>query len=132
LQVGGKQHSRTYDPAYLPSARELSGRQSSESQAHGLYYPPTNPRFQGRRRAPGHSAHPRRPNFLASNGFNGEAAYFTSRGYAWVEVNYRGSTGYGRSYRHAMRQRWGEVDVEDAASCARALASRAGPIRASW
>lgn len=36
-------------------------------------------------------------------------------------VNYRGGTGYGRSYRHAMRGRWGDVDVEDAAGCAKAL-----------
>jgi dipeptidyl aminopeptidase/acylaminoacyl peptidase len=45
--------------------------------------------------------------------FSGEAAYFTSRGYAYATVNYRGSSGYGYSYLDALRHNWGVVDVED-------------------
>ena len=41
-----------------------------------------------------------------------------------MEVNYRGSSGYGKTYRNALRRHWGEVDVEDAAGCARALADQ--------
>lgn len=49
--------------------------------------------------------------------------FFTSRGYAVLQPNYRGSTGYGRTYRNALRGEWGIYDVEDAISGARHLAS---------
>jgi dipeptidyl aminopeptidase/acylaminoacyl peptidase len=49
--------------------------------------------------------------------------FWTSRGFALVDVDYGGSTGYGRAYRERLRGRWGEVDVEDCASAARHLAS---------
>ena len=54
-------------------------------------------------------------------GYNLDTAFFTSRGYGYLAVNYRGSTGYGRSYMLALRQRWGEVDTIDAAEGAKAL-----------
>jgi dipeptidyl aminopeptidase/acylaminoacyl peptidase len=60
-----------------------------------------------------------------------EIAYFTSRGIGVVEVNYGGSTGYGRAYRNRLREQWGVVDVEDCAAVARALADEgtADPAR---
>lgn len=51
-----------------------------------------------------------------------EIAYFTSRGIGVVEVNYGGSTGYGREYRNRLREAWGIVDVEDCEAVAGALA----------
>jgi len=53
-----------------------------------------------------------------------DALYFTTRGYAWLEVNYRGSTGYGRKYRDSLSGRWGEADVEDCVTGAQAMAAR--------
>src|SRR5690606_7177735 len=60
-----------------------------------------------------------------------EIAYFTSRGIGVVEVNYGGSTGYGRAYRNRLREQWGVVDVEDCAAVARSLAAEgeADPAR---
>ncbi len=60
-----------------------------------------------------------------------EKAYFTSRGIGIIDVNYGGSTGYGRSYRERLRMQWGVVNVEDAASAAQALAANgdADPAR---
>ena len=46
--------------------------------------------------------------------FSGDAAWFTSRGYAYAQLNYRGSSGYGYAYQNALKHQWGIVDVEDA------------------
>ena len=60
---------------------------------------------------------------------DGEAEFFTSRGFAVADVDYRGSTGYGRRFRTALNGRWGELDVEDCIAAARALVA-AGRARA--
>jgi dipeptidyl aminopeptidase/acylaminoacyl peptidase len=119
----------TYDPAVLPEAREIQW-QVTDSQSgedvtvYGVYYPPHNPAFTCDGPPPAILHIHGGPTSLSSFSFMPTAAYFTSRGYAFVAVNYRGSTGYGRSYRNALRQRWGEVDVDDTAACARALAEQ--------
>ena len=57
-------------------------------------------------------------------GFDAGIQYWTSRGFAVLDVNYTGSTGYGRSYRNRLRGRWGVVDVADCAAGAQAMADR--------
>lgn len=57
-------------------------------------------------------------------GFDLDTAFFTSRGFAYLVVNYRGSTGYGRSYMTALRKRWGDADTMDAAEGAFAMVAR--------
>ena len=55
-----------------------------------------------------------------------EKAYFTSRGIGVIDVNYGGSTGYGRLYRERLRRQWGVVDVQDAIAAAQWIAQARG------
>ena len=88
---------------------------------HGLYYPPTNSRFTGRGLPPAIVNVHGGPTSQRVANFNADVQFFTSRGWAVLEVNYRGSTGYGRSYMNALKGHWGEYDVEDVVSAAHAL-----------
>ncbi len=93
--------------------------------AHALVYPPTSPDHRG----PDGEAPPLV--VLVHGGPTGSVrtqlqlavAYWTSRGFAVADVDYRGSTGYGRPYRHRLRDGWGVLDVEDCVAVARHLAS---------
>ena len=77
----------------------------------GFYYPPLNSN-QNVKPPLILSVHggPTSANFKT---FNNDAAYFVSRGYAYAQVNYRGSSGYGYAYQDALRHQWGIADVED-------------------
>ena len=101
--------------------------------AHAFYYPPRNPHF----RAPPGALPPLLtlvhggPTAQASPAYSARIQYWTSRGFAVVDVNYGGSTGFGRSYREELNGRWGIVDVEDVVAAARFLGAtgRADPAR---
>ncbi len=124
LQIAARSGAETIDPDSLSTPREISWLSEDGTRVFALYYPPHLPGYTGDGLPPAILNIHGGPTSLASTRFSGESAYFTSRGYAWVEVNYRGSSGYGKTYRNALRQHWGEVDVEDAAGCARALADQ--------
>ena len=91
---------------------------------HGLFYPPTNSRFTGKGLPPAIINIHGGPTSQRVANFNADAQFFATRGWAVVEVNYRGSTGYGRSYMNALKGHWGEYDVEDAVGAARALVEK--------
>jgi dipeptidyl aminopeptidase/acylaminoacyl peptidase len=93
-------------------------------QVHGLYFQPTNPGFTGTGKPPLIVKIHGGPTSQVFNSFNAQAQFFTSRGYAVLEVNYRGSTGYGRAYCNMLRRAWGIYDVQDAVSGARSLCER--------
>ncbi|MFG3341201.1 alpha/beta hydrolase family protein [Glycomyces sp. NPDC048151] len=126
-------HEDKVDPAYLPvpEHRTFTGEDGREIHAH--VYPPRNPGFQGPEgELPPYAVWVHGgPTSHVRAVLDMELAYFTSRGIGVVEVNYGGSTGYGREYRERLRERWGEVDVEDCAAVARALAAEgtADPAR---
>ena len=93
---------------------------------HALYYPPTSAAFTGPSgEAPPAVLHTHSgPTRRALAQFDLEVQFFTTRGYAYLDVNYGGSAGFGRAYRERLRGRWGVVDVDDAAACVRACAER--------
>lgn len=111
-------------PGDLPDPQPVEWDTSDGQKAYGLFSPPNNSRFKGKG-APPLIVHVHGgPTSQSVVAFPRDAHYFTSRGYAWLEVNYRGSSGYGKSYRDALRGNWGKFDVEDAVSGAKSMASR--------
>ncbi|MGA5096223.1 prolyl oligopeptidase family serine peptidase [Streptomyces lavendulocolor] len=132
-RVIGSAHDDSVDPAYYPEPqiRTFTGPDNREIHAH--IYPPHNPD----RIAPDDELPPYvvwahgGPTAHVPLVLDLEIAYFTSRGIGVAEVNYGGSTGYGRSYRDRLREQWGVVDVEDCAAVAEALAAEgtADPAR---
>lgn len=109
---------KAYSPVEPISWQSLDGE-----QVYGLYYPAHNPRFQGQGSPPLIVSIHGGPTSQARASFNPRAQFFATRGFAVLEVNYRGSTGYGRNYWRALNGNWGVYDVEDAVSGARHLAS---------
>ena len=71
------------------------------------------------------------PTAQASSALDLEVQFFTSRGYAVADVDYRGSTGYGRAFRDSLRGRWGVADVEDCVACVEQLGFDRAVIRGS-
>jgi dipeptidyl aminopeptidase/acylaminoacyl peptidase len=112
------------DPAYLSIAETISFPTSHGAEAFGYYYRPCNPEYA----AP---AGELPPLLVMSHGgptgqtnatLNLVIQYWTSRGFAVLDVNYGGSTGYGREYRSRLDGQWGIVDVDDCCNGALALA----------
>ena len=92
--------------------------------AHGLFYPPHHPEHEplpGERPPLLVTCHGG-PTASTSTALNPSLQFWTSRGFAVLDVNYRGSTGYGRSYRRLLDGRWGVADAEDCVAGATALA----------
>jgi dipeptidyl aminopeptidase/acylaminoacyl peptidase len=117
---------RRYLSAPEPIEFPTVGGRERRLTAYGLYYRPRNPRHIG----PGDELPPLvvsshgGPTSAATMAFDLTVQYFTSRGFAWVEVDYGGSTGYGRAYRERLLGQWGVVDVDDCVAAARYLVDR--------
>lgn len=90
-------------------------------EVHGLYYLPQNENFEGIGLPPLLVLVHGGPTSQRWTSFDGQAQFFTSRGWAVLQVNYRGSTGYGREYRDMLKGNWGIYDVQDSVSGARHL-----------
>jgi len=106
---------------YFSNAVPLEWKASDDSVVYGTYYPPSNPGFESEGLPPAIVYIHGGPTSEQPVTYNSERIYFTSRGYAWLDVNYRGSSGFGRSYLQALKHSWGEKDVEDAVGAAHAL-----------
>ena len=114
------------DAAYLPLAEAKTFPRTAVNprEVHAFVYAPRNPDFV----APEGELPPYiafvhgGPTSRVSAAVNPAIAYFTSRGIGVVDVNYGGSTGYGRAYRERLRGQWGVVDVEDTIAAVLGLA----------
>lgn len=114
------------DPAYVSIAESISFSSTDGRTAYALYYPPTNPDFVGPEdeRPPLVVRCHGGPTANASTALDLDIQLFTSRGIAVVDVDFGGSSGYGRAFRRALDGGFGVVDVEDCAAAARSLAER--------
>jgi dipeptidyl aminopeptidase/acylaminoacyl peptidase len=121
------------DPAWFSVPESIDFPTSGGRTAHALYYPPANPEAIP---PPGEAP----PLLVVIHGGPTAAArpmlqlgiqYWTSRGFGVVDVNYGGSTGYGRAYRNQLRGTWGIVDLDDCEAAARWLGAqgRVDPAR---
>ena len=114
------------EPGYISVPEAVSFPSAGGRVAHALLYRPTHASRRGEEGEPPpllvhvHGG----PTSAAYPELNLEVQYFTSRGFAVADVNYGGSTGYGRAYRELLNGNWGVVDVEDCTAMARFLADR--------
>ena len=113
------------DAEYISFPEWISFKTEAGFEAYALYYPPRNAEYLG-------PLHERPPLVVCSHGgptastspaFDLEIQFWTSRGFALLDVDYRGSTGYGRPFRRALEGQWGLADVSDCIRAAQHLAS---------
>jgi dipeptidyl aminopeptidase/acylaminoacyl peptidase len=103
------------DPRYVSLPEPIEFPTQGDRTAHAFFYPPTNPDYAAPpgERPPllviGHGG----PTMHTWTTARWDIQFWTSRGIAVLDVNYGGSTGYGRAYRQRLRGQWGVVDVDD-------------------
>ena len=114
------------DPAYLSIPRAVEFPTENGRTAHAFFYAPHNPHFSGGKdeRPPLLVMIHGGPTAATDSTLNLAKQFWTSRGIAVLDVNYGGSTGYGRAYRDRLKGQWGVVDVDDCVNGARYLVER--------
>ena len=121
-----KAHDLNIDPGFLSTAQPVEFPTEDGKTAHAFFYPPRNTEFAG-------PAGEKPPLLVKSHGGPTGAAstaldlgiqFWTSRGIGVLDVNYGGSTGYGREYRERLNESWGIVDVDDCSNAALHLVAR--------
>lgn len=114
------------EPRYISEARAVTFKGEDGREVHALYYPPANGDFA----APSGETPPLivqvhgGPTSQASAAFSLANQFWTSRGFAVVDVDYGGSSGYGRAYRQRLNGQWGVVDVADVIAAVRHLTAQ--------
>ena len=112
--------------AHFSKPQAVSYTTLAEKDCHAFYYPPHNTTYE----APGSTKPPLiilshgGPTGATSNTLDFSIQYWTNRGFAILDVNYRGSTGYGTEYRKALNGNWGISDVDDCVSGGMYLVSK--------
>jgi dipeptidyl aminopeptidase/acylaminoacyl peptidase len=128
LETGEERVRRSFDgeleAASISVPRSIEFRTGDGGTAHAFYYPPENAEASG----PEDERPPLRvvchggPTAHSGPALSLDYQFFTQRGIGVVDVNYRGSTGFGREYRRLLEGRWGEIDWRDCVSAAQHLA----------
>jgi dipeptidyl aminopeptidase/acylaminoacyl peptidase len=109
--------------AYFSTPRVIEFPTEGRRTAYGFFYPPTNPDYD----APEGELPPLvveshgGPTGNATATFSLSVQFWTSRGFGFVDVDYGGSTGYGRAYRERLNGQWGVVDLQDCVNAAQYL-----------
>ena len=109
-----------------PTDTAGSSGPADTAEAHAFYYPPTNPDFE----APAGEKPPLLvilhggPTGASSKSLSLATQFWTSRGFALLDLNYRGSSGYGRDYRNLLNRAWGVHEVQDTVSGAQTPVSQ--------
>ncbi len=110
---------------YISKARDLTFHPEPGVTSHAFYYAPQNPEFKGPEgaRPPlivmAHGG----PTGMTSPALSMAVQFWTSRGFAFLDVNYRGSSGFGRAYRDSLKGQWGVADIDDVVKGARYVAA---------
>ena len=127
VQTHQRSSSKNLSESYLSHPQSLSWSVDTDSAVtccYGLYYPPSHPEFEN-------SGPPATiikihggPTSQFAADYHADTQFFISRGFAVLELNYRGSWGYGKAYVDALKGTWGVIDVEDTRSAADYLVSK--------
>ena len=118
--------STNIDIGYISKGQSFSFETRHADKAYAIYYPPFNKEYE----APEDELPPLivlshgGPTGATDASLDLRKQYWTSRGFAIVDVNYSGSTGYGRDYRYRLKRRWGVRDVEDVCDAAKYFADK--------
>lgn len=126
LKIADSSGTTKLDPQLISRPQAVTFNTANGDTAHAFYYAPHNPLWS----APEGQQPPLivlchgGPTGATSSSLNIKIQYWTSRGFAVIDVNYRGSTGYGRHYREQLNGAWGIHDVEDVCAAANYLIDR--------
>jgi dipeptidyl aminopeptidase/acylaminoacyl peptidase len=128
LDTGAQEVVKVSNPAHIDSGnlghpKAIEFPTEGGLTAHAIYYPPKNRDYEGPpdEKPPLMVSCHGGPTSSAGPTYTFEYHYWTSRGFAVVDVNYGGSSGYGRAYRNRLYGNWGVVDVDDCINAARFL-----------
>lgn len=122
LQIARRSTTESLTDDYLSACEAISWKGHDGELAHGLYHAPKNPAYQGIDKPPLMVLVHGGPTSQRSASFDVEAQFFTTRGFAVLQVNHRGSTGYGKTYMNKHQGHWGLYDVQDSITGAQYLA----------
>ena len=126
LKVLRRSSELEIDTGYLSTPQAIAFPTENGLTSYAFFYAPQNQDYT----APAGEKPPLivkshgGPTASTSNAFNLKIQYWTSRGFAFLDVNYGGSTGYGRDYQQRLKEQWGIVDVDDCANGAKYLAEK--------
>jgi dipeptidyl aminopeptidase/acylaminoacyl peptidase len=113
------------DKKYYSRAQSLSFNNRHQQKVFAHYYPPTNPNCEHDEESTNNTTKPPLivichggPTGQSSIALDPKKQFWTSRGFALLDVNYSGSTGYGKDYRQRLNGKWGVLDIEDCCDAA--------------